>query len=649
MLNYRWQAVLLGLVVMLSALVFLPGRSGPLIFDDYSNLIENSYVKVTTLDWETLRRAAYSLDAGPLQRPISMITFALNYYWAGTFLNTTHYKMTNIAIHAICGLLVFWLTYLILGRLDRRSSVLPSSSRSALLVLAATTAILWVVHPIQVSTVLYVVQRMTQLSALFVLAALITYIYARNLTLTGKRTPSLVLAGVVVVFGAFAMLSKENAILLPLFIALIEFSLYSTVYPWTLWRRLSPYQRHFVIIGVACLLIAVAVGAIYKALPSYDIRQFTMYERILTQGRVVFFYLSLIFAPRLDQFGHQHDDISISTSLLTPWTTAPALLFHALALVAAFWVRRRQPLIAFGILWFYISHLLESTIFALEIAYEHRNYLALLGPVLVLAGVVQIAIQNTRWRHAKWALSAVAILFGVVTTLRAEQWKDPNMFYRYEAMHHPRSPRIQIGLSVLLEAQGRFADATEAARRAAELDPKEAGYLIHLHLLKARMNQLPTPEEQERTLELLKTYPISASTFLGFQHTVNCLQTWCKLLQMPLEKWAQAIISRTPGEKSYYYYLLGMSYATQGRIKEATYYLQRSYEDDRVYLHPLFAQASIFVQLEDLENAENVLRELRLANARTQHPRDEDLAQLERDIAALRIKFGKSSPHPKNR
>lgn len=640
MKNRHWQTALLSLLVVFSAAVFLPGSSGPFIFDDYGNLFDNSYVKVTTLDAEALRHAAYSLEAGPFRRPVAMISFALNYYWAGGFGDSTPYKLTNIAIHAVNGLLILWFVHLILARLvETRAIPGVRLSARATTLLATAAAVLWVVHPIQVASVLYVVQRMTELSALFTLLAIVCYLMARRALQSGRRWAPWLLVGGPVLFGALGALSKENALLLPLFIGTLEFVLYPSERPWSFWRQLASKNRRAIGAALAAAAIAATVGAILYALPSYSERQFTMCERVLTEARVLFFYLSLIFVPRIDRFGHLHDDIALSTSLISPWTTIPALAGHAIILTGALLIRRRQPLVTLGVLWFYIAHLLESTIFGLEIAFEHRNYLAVLGPVLVIIGLLESARAGA-WRHVRWLIPVIAIIFGGITALRASQWGDVISFYRYEVLHHPDSPRTQIGLNMLLEAQGRHEEAMQAIRRAVELDPNEAGYRLQLHLTEARQGKLLSPEEQQRTVEMLRSGSLSATAVTSLRHTSGCIQTWCQSLQVPLENWVKAVLGRgkrTPYDKSYFYYLLGLSYGAQGKIQESIEQFRLSYESDKAFLHPLFALADIYMQLGQIENARQVLTELQRANARSRYPRDRDLARLEQDVEARRV------------
>ena len=643
--NKPWLFTTFLLLIALVAFVFLPGKSGPFIFDDYSNLIENSYIKIDELNLESLRQAAYSLEAGPLKRPIAMTSFALNYYWAPTFHNSAPYKITNIVIHAINGMVVFWFTWLVLSRL-KKTGVKLTPSPTFTTSIAAAAALVWLLQPMHVSTVLYVVQRMTQLSTLFTLLALISYLYARQgLLKKASWAPWLLVLGPLV-FGTLGILSKETALLTPIFILLLELILYGNERPWKSWHRLKPQTRGIVIAVAITGVLALLVGAIFYALPNYPLtRRFTMMERVLTETRVLFFYLSLLLVPRIDQFGHQHDDILLSTSLVTPWTTLLAIIGHLFLIALAFRIHKRQPLLALGILWFYVAHLLESTLFNLEIAYEHRNYLAALGVSFILISLLELARTKLRWRYALVLLPVIAISFGGITFLRSTQWADHNYFYRYEVEHHPNSARIQIGYSILLEAQGRYAESMQAIRRSVEIEPDEPGYWLQLHLIAARLGVTLSPDDQQKTLQMLGTAPISATTMLALDHTIGCFQSWCKSLQIPFENWIHAILNRgqkAPYDKAYFHYLLGLTYAAQGRINDALEELRFSYVSDRSYLHPLFVIASIHIQRGERDQAEEAMQELRLANARSRYPRTKDLAILEQQFSKM------TAAHPGN-
>lgn len=631
----RVSLALLALVLVLAAIVYLPGISGPYVFDDRTNIVRNSYLRIDSLSYQDLRHASFAVQSGPLLRPISMLSFALNYYFAGTFADTTPLKLTNLGIHVLNGLLLFWLLRLIFARLHRMRRAGPEKldqigglNKNDLL--AGAVALLWIVHPINLTSVLYVVQRMTSLSALFTLLALICYMAGREL-IVARRSGGAWLIGIgVPAFGMLGLLSKENAALLPLYVLLLEVMLFGNEPPWSRWSRLpSNIKRALVAIGIVASSLLL-VWVIYYALPGYQGRPFSLPERLMTEGRVMFFYLSLILLPRINAFGLHHDDIAISTSLLSPWTTIPSLLGLAALLVFALYVRRKHPLLTIGILWLFVSHLLESSIIPLEIAHEHRNYLASAG--VLIAVVYLLDCGRQRFGHQKlWVLYPVIVmLFFGTTWLRASQWADYNSLARYEALHHPRSARAQAMLSSLLYAQGQYREAMDAIRRAAALAPQEPAYKINMQVLAMRLGESLSPSIQTDTLSLLAKRPASPLTQLSLDYIGTCIARDCSQLQAPMEAWLRTVIDSTPRSsvRSFYSYLLGRTLIAQGQVLDGLNELERAYYDDRDYLHPLFQIASVFLQLGQIENAELTLDRLRMANRDNLHPRDKEIAEL---------------------
>ncbi|MDH5512967.1 MAG: tetratricopeptide repeat protein, partial [Gammaproteobacteria bacterium] len=198
--------------------------------------------------------------------------------------------------------------------------------------------------------------------------------------------------------------------------------------------------------------------------------------------------------------------------------------------------------------------------------------------------------------------------------------------------------RTYAGLAILLQAQNDHAGAVEALEQAAEINPKEPGYLVQIQMLRARQGIPPDPEIESRIGRMLKETSVTATTFLAMQHITNCLQTWCSSLQAPLENWTRTILNRDtpPGDVSYFYYALGLALASQNKIPPAIESLKISHELDPIYLHPLFALASIQVQLADVDGAQQTLELLRAAHRRHRHPRFKEMAAFENDIEKLR-------------
>lgn len=419
--------------------IYWPGLHGGFFFDDGPSILQAEEVRLESISIESLRQVLQSGHAGPSGRPVAQLSFALNYYSNG--FDPFVFKATNLAIHLASGVLLLYLVIHLLA------TAMPSVKQRNVLVVASGAAALWLLHPIQLLPVLHVVQRMTSLSAFFLLAALLLHILGRE---RGGRAGALRLALAWGLFWPLSYLSKETGALFPLFVLAWELIV----------RRSSSGEFDRFACGLATLAgLGLLAAAGYMLSPTgqwlwagYDIRSFSLGERLLTEGRVLWFYLGLILFPRLEALGLYHDDIAISTGLFAPWTTLPALAGLAGLVWLAWRTRTRAPLVSLGIAWFLIGHALESTFLPLEIAHEHRNYLPLLGVVLVAAWALLRAVESTGVRKTIGVALAITALayFPFVTALRAHQFGDDVRRTQIEAQHHRGSSHAQYEAGIVL-------------------------------------------------------------------------------------------------------------------------------------------------------------------------------------------------------
>lgn len=644
-LRTRTRLIMFGALVFLGALAYLPGASGPWLFDDYGNILRNTYMRIPTLSGENLWHAAYSLQAGPLKRPIPMLTFALNAYFAGGFADTTPFKLTNMAIHGFNGVLVFWLLLLVFRYSDGKSrggSILENTTIGPD-TKAALLALLWTVHPIQLTSVLYVVQRMAELSATFVFLGLIGYLKGRMQMETRPRFATWLILVSLCTALPLGMLSKENAVLLPVFVLTIEYTLFSDTFPWRRWSTLRPRTRLVTLAALASLSAVFLVWFVQYAMSGYGGRNFTIAERALTEMRALAYYVSLILLPRINEFGLYHDDFGVSTSLIAPWTTLLSAALLALAGHGAVLAQKKRPLLSLGILWFFAGHLVESTIIPLELVHEHRNYVASLGVLLCVYVLVERLVEAYRSKWIWLSLPVLVVVFGGVTALRALQWSNELSLTTYEALHHPGSAITQSSLAMELTRYGHYRDAKTAMRVAADLEPDEASHLIWLQMLSARQKERLSNEEKEKIMELLTEKPITPTTDMMLENAISCINSWCAALQEPMESWLRTIRARKDlRDKSYYDYLLGITIANQGRLNEAAEMFRRSFAEDPQYLHPLINLAAIYIYQGNVAKAKEALSMLRSANSGNLHPRTKEI-----DSLAARIE--KMEHGPKNR
>jgi hypothetical protein len=363
--------LLLALLVV-TFLVYEPGLYGNFIFDDQPNIVKNENVHPDSLSWEDIRTTLGSGVASRISRPLSMLTFGLNYYFSGP--NPLAFKVTNVFFH----LLVSVGVYLLARELLYIALKPAPEDRRRLQLLALFMTACWALHPLNVSTVLYVVQRMTLLSAGAAVYGLVLYCkFRQNAAATRMQAAfTFALLCVALVTG---ILFKENAALLVLFILAVEVFLLH-------FNTASAGQALFLRLYLVVLLIVPAILALLVLLlrpdliiGGYSDRDFTMWERLLTQARVIWLYIYWLLMPDTRAFTFFHDGYPVSHGLLEPVTTLLSLL--GLCGLAAFvWIfRKRFPLFCFGIAFFLAGHALESTIVPLELVFEHRNYLPGIG------------------------------------------------------------------------------------------------------------------------------------------------------------------------------------------------------------------------------------------------------------------------------
>jgi hypothetical protein len=325
---------------------------------------------------------------------------------------------------------------------------------------ALVAAALWLLHPLHVSTVLYVVQRMAQLSSLFTLLGLLVYCRCRlRWAAAGAETGELIAAALwLALITVMATLAKENGALLPWLIAVVEVVLFRGA--WAGRDRVALARLGWAVLLLPVILVA-SVLLVSPELISgrYGGRDFTLEERVLTQARMLWQYLGWILLPNITSMGFFHDDIPLSRGLLTPLTTLLSLLAWGALGIVAFVLRGRYPMLLFALLFFLVGHAMESTVLPLEMVFEHRNYLPAAGVCLLAAmALFQLAGKIRLLRPRVFLLIAFTVLL-VQLMLRAQAWSDELSLARFNVVNHPESPRANFYYgNTLFE---RFARATD--------------------------------------------------------------------------------------------------------------------------------------------------------------------------------------------
>lgn len=410
-------------------------------------------------------------NSGPLGRPVSMYSF-----WLDTRdgFDVERLRKTNVVIHALIGIVLAVFSFQIFTLSGRKSR---ESLGSAALVL-----LIWLFHPASVSTVQYVVQRMTQLAALFSLLSLVSYVYGRQrISMIHADLAGWTYCGLAVFpFGILAVLSKENALLLLGSFLILEYIFFSR-------GRIEQLSRQQKLYGIGVLAVTAFIGLIFAIQIfsiGYEYRPFTVMERGLTQLRLLSLHMLSIFFPRISQFSVFHDDLTVSTSLLNPITTLSSLGFLFALLILALKAEKKHPVVSFGILWFFGWHLLESTLVPLELHFEHRNYLPMMGPIIGIVYLISLPIEGSSWKRFSYGFSVARILIPVVFAFLTLQlnslWSKPGELAFHWSVLHPASKRSTVQLSHVYARGGDVEKGLETLVSGLEYNPREITLLLEI-------------------------------------------------------------------------------------------------------------------------------------------------------------------------
>ncbi|MDD4887927.1 MAG: hypothetical protein PHO64_13575 [Thiomonas sp.] len=501
------RILLLGALAVLLALTWLaywPGRTGPFLFDDFSNLAPlGDFGQIDS--WWKVVAFLTSGFAGPTGRPLSLATFLLDARnWPAA---PEAFKLTNVAIHLLNGVLLAGLS----AALSRALGLARRPAAWA----GVLAAGLWLLDPFWVSTTLYVVQRMAMLAATFVFAGLWGYAHGRSLLAQGRRRAGYAWMSISLALGTLlAVLSKENGALLPVLAWVLEALVFDRQHTavaqggrtFLAWRWVFIRLPALAVLGyLATFLPGLWTGAMAG-------RDFTPLQRLLTESRIVWTYLGDIWLARTHDGGLFHDDIVLSTGLLQPLSTLFAVLGILALIVFAILSRwARSPVVAAAgvAVGFYLAgQVMESTWLQLELAFEHRNYLPAglmflplaIGLVVGVNGVRSSFVANAtkldltpnptrRW--PVWFAMALLALFALQTARRADVWGKPFQQALVWAREHPDSPRAQGYLANFWSHVGNTPEAAHLLDAALREHPHSLILLINRAGVSCALGQAP--------------------------------------------------------------------------------------------------------------------------------------------------------------
>jgi len=434
----------------------------PFVLDDVTSIFGNPLVRDFKLAFKP--------------RMVGDLSFAINYRLGGV--EVAGYHLVNLLIHLING----WLVYFLVSLLRKTPCFTVNQGADDHRLAALFTALLFICHPVQTQAVTYISQRVASLATLFYLGTLVIWLASRH---AATRKIRILLYGVAFLTALLAMATKEIAFTLPLAILLLEYVFFAG----PLRRLIIPLS----LISLAAALIPIAFfsatggkGGLLELLGrlATPTNVISRADYLLTQFRVLATYLRLLVLPTGQNLDY---DYPVSHSLLSLPVLASLFLLMAMVFVALLLLvrarRSRQPdlrLIGFGILWFFITISVESSLIPLQdVIFEHRLYLPSVG--LFVAFVTAIMAGGQYLEKRKSAVAALFIpalilavlLSALAAAARNEVWQDEITLLEDVVSKSPAKVRAHGSLGSAYQRRGLYDAAAREYEAAILLDQRD--------------------------------------------------------------------------------------------------------------------------------------------------------------------------------
>jgi len=482
---------------IVAALIYSNTLEVPFYFDDVHGIVDNPSIRITELSLQEIGNVAFG-KAFSKKRPVGNITFALNYYFHQYRLQGYH--IVNISIH----LLTAAFLYFFIKTTLTLPTLISKYDHPDLIAFFAT--LVWLVHPIHTQSVTYIVQRLNSMAAMFFVLSLLLYVKGRLVPESAKRW---FLYGASFLAGLLALGSKESAAMLPFFIFLYEWYFFQDLDRDWLKRHLKYVCGVVFLFGlIALIYMGTNPFEKLKSLNDYAHNEFTLTERVLTQPRVVIYYLSLIFFPHPSRLNLDYD-FPLSHSLIDPVTTLFSLCIIFGLIGLAVYTAKKERLLSFCILWFFGNLVIESSVIPLAIIFEHRTYLPSML-VCLLAVLLGYRLLKIKWPGVALVF-VVAAVFSFWTYQRNSVWQDPVVFWSDCVEKSPQKARPRNNLGLALADQNRIAEAIIHYFEALRINPSFAE--AHDNLGNALAEEGRLDEAINHYTEALRINPNNAKAY----------------------------------------------------------------------------------------------------------------------------------------
>ncbi len=444
----------IAIIILLGSIIYSNSFNCSFHFDDASSIVANKAIQ----NLSNIK----SLWNYSSNRFIAYFSFAVNYHYGQ--LNVWGYHLVNLIIHLINACIVGWLTLLIFSTPALKDNPTIKHKKT----FAFFVALLFVSHPLATQSVTYIVQRMASLVAMFYLLSLALYMKGR---LSENRITKYIWFAGALVSAILALFTKENAYTLPFAILLFEIFFLQKE------KLIINFKDYRIILIIAAFLSIMIFMlsrfslSIFKPIaPTQgNTNTITSLNYLFTQFSVIVKYIQLLFLPINQNADY---DFPIANSLFGIRTLL--CLFFLLALIGlAIFLFKKYRVISFGIFWFFITLVIESSIVPIDdVIFEHRTYLPSFGFFLAFISALYILLWNKYKYVAISMLLLIIVTNSFLTFNRNKVWKDEVSIWSDVVIKSPNKARPFVNLGNALKNIGQFDVAIEDYTKAININPK---------------------------------------------------------------------------------------------------------------------------------------------------------------------------------
>ncbi len=560
---FSYPRIVIAIFFLSVIVVYAPSLSGPFLWDDEPLITENTIVKDPGPILRSFLTELHPNTHTNYYRPVVALSFMANYFVFK--LNPLGYHVTNVFLHFLTGVFLFWALLLLTG-----SNFL-----------SFTTCLLFLIHPVHCESVAYISGRADPLAAMFVLSSLVCYIKSaasdsfENSRSSGYSYLSWFLF-------ALALLSKEVAVMFPF--ALLGVDMFIIRSYKKRFIRISPF---FIIVF---LYIILRLGYLNFS-PDHEIlskKGFAFFDIGLIARSVIFLktlviYIGTIFIPlglhmeRILEFEKIHIFYLAGAAIFL-------ICYFAARSIIAKSPHEKRGLLNFSLFWFFVWLLPQSAFVFPRLMADHFLYLPSMGIFLLVALCVHSIDGNVK---KNLTFVPLCVYLGIFTISYSGQWRDEFSFFSRIARLAPASYRVHENLAAYYLKNSRLKDAILEYRLI--IDPEEKISKQNDFVFFAdEILKFPIPQEKRGI--------VSAAFY-----NIGVIYSDMKMFDEAIKAYAAAL--KVNPESAPAYNNLGLIYEKMLKLDEAEAFYRRSITSDRLYVRAYNNLGELYARRGDYKKA----------------------------------------------